>query len=107
MNSTTSIDYFKIGRADEIREIGFMKIRIRGWEIAIIANGSEFLAVELANNENQTLKAYLPDDWSYPLSGGRNPVGRLLKGPACAAWGRLQYFPVRIEDNFVLIGLAR
>ncbi len=99
------VDYFKVGTAEEIRQHGYVKVYLMGWEVMVLAAEKEFFAIEIGEVASHAQKSFLADEVTYSRSGVRKLVDRVLLGPAGSIWGRLRYFPVRIEDDFVLVGV--
>jgi hypothetical protein len=100
------INYFRVGRLDDIRESGWVKVRLMGWEIAVFAIDKDFVAVEINGMKYQRSKSYLPNESHYSNSGAGRLVDRFLMGPSGMLWGRLHQFPIRIEDDYVFVGIT-
>jgi hypothetical protein len=100
------VDFFRVGRADEIRELGWVKVHLMGWEVVILAWDKEFVAIELGQITARPSTSFLADDCRSLRSGAVVSVGKFLRGPSGTIWGQLRNFPVRIEDEFVLVGVV-
>jgi nitrite reductase/ring-hydroxylating ferredoxin subunit len=100
------VNYFKVGKTDDIRQNGWIKVRLMGWEIMVLASDRDFYAIEIGEFAGHALKSFLPDDNTFSKSGARNLIGKMLMGPAGSLWGKLHYFPVMIEDDFVIVGIV-
>jgi hypothetical protein len=106
MNKIAYVDYYKVGKIDEIMKSGWKTVSLLGWDIVVIFHNREFFAIERGGLSSRTQKAFLPDDESYSRSGAENLVGKFLVGPDGALWGKLKYFPVRLEGDFVMVGIT-
>jgi hypothetical protein len=107
MIDITCADYYRVGRVDEIMKSGWKNISLLGWDILIIFHNKRFFALDRGGLCNQPQKAFLPEDCGYYSSGAKDKIGKFLLGPDGDLWGKLRYFPVRIENDFVTVGIAR
>jgi hypothetical protein len=101
------IDYFRVGKTEDIKLSGWVKVRLMGWDIAVMACEQDFVAIEIGRMSNQRVKSFLPDEEHYSKSGAKSLIERFLRGPSGMLWGKLHQFPIRIEDNCVLVGISR
>ena len=76
------VDYFKVGNADEIEEMGWVKVNILGRDIVVLSSNSEFIAIELGRPDSPMPKTYLPDEPKFSASGTKSLIERFLIGPA-------------------------
>ena len=100
------IEFIKVGTVDEIRESGWIKVHLLGFEIAILSDNKEFLAVELSNLKSRMQKSFLPEDMQFSKSRVKKLIESFLSGPQGQSWGGLRYFPVRVEGNSVYVGVS-
>jgi hypothetical protein len=100
------VDYYKVGKIEEIVKSGWKTTSIFGRDIIVIFCNKEFFAIERGGLFYQSLKAYLPEGRNYSRSGVKYIVDKFLLGPQGTPWGKLRYFPVRIEEEHVLVGIT-
>jgi hypothetical protein len=107
------VDYFQIGRVDEIRKYGWAKVYLMGWEVMILPTEHGFVAIELGEIAGRSRSfstgswSFLPDNASFSRTGVKSLVEKFLLGPTGTVWGGLRHFPVRIENDFLLVGVIR
>lgn len=100
------IEFIRIGKVDELRESGWIKVRLLGYEIVILSDKNEFVAIELNSLKGKSLKSFLPEDFSFSRSGVKKTVEKFLSGPHGQSWGTLKYFPVRVEGDSIYVGVS-
>ena len=99
------VSYIKVGRAEEIRLAGWIRVSILGWDIVVISREKEFIALERGSSFSQNINAFPGEGHGYSRSGAFNMLDKFLNGPSDSAWGKLQYFPVRVENDLVYVGI--
>lgn len=100
------VEFYKVGTIEEIMKSGWKTISLLGWDIVVIFHNREFYAIERGGLSLQEQKTFLPDDKAFSRSGSETVIDKLLLGPAGTSWGKLKYFPIKIEDDFVLVGIT-
>ncbi|OGC90759.1 MAG: hypothetical protein A2W25_13700 [candidate division Zixibacteria bacterium RBG_16_53_22] len=99
------VNYFNVGKAEDIRRSGWVKVYLMGWEVMVLPFDNGFFAIEIGELASHSLKSFLPDDSSFTRPSVKGLIDKMLLGPAGTVWGKLRHFPVRIEDDFVLVGV--
>ena len=100
------VEFIRVGKIDELRESGWIKVRLLGYEIAILGNKKEFIAIELNSLQRNSLKSFLPEDFPFSKSGVKKIVEKFISGPHGQSWGTLKYFPVRVEGDSIYVGVS-
>lgn len=104
------VSYFKVGRIDEIVNAGWVRVTLLGWDIVVLFYNNEFIAIErggFSGVGGAGQKTYLPNKTGYSKSGSPSVIDKFMSGPDGNFWGRLRQFPVRIEDDFVFVGVIQ
>jgi nitrite reductase/ring-hydroxylating ferredoxin subunit len=99
-------DFFKVGKVDEIREQGWIKVWLLGRQIVVFSYNDDFIAIELGGITDPRMKGFLMDDSQHYRSGAKRLVRKFLGAPGDSSWGRLKHFPVRIDDDSVFVGIT-
>ena len=100
------VEFIRVGTVDEIRESGWIKVRLLGYEMVILGDKKEFVAIELNSLKGNSLKSFLPEGFSFSKSGVKKIIEAFLSGPEGQSWGTLKYFPVRVAGNSVYVGVS-
>ncbi len=103
----SQVNFFKVGRIDEIIDSGWIRVTLLGWDIVVLFQDREFIAIERSSMNNSDFKTFLPDGALYSKSGSPNFIDKFLAGPAGTLWGKLRHFPVRIKDDYVFVGVVQ
>jgi nitrite reductase/ring-hydroxylating ferredoxin subunit len=100
-----SVEYFRIGRTDDIERQGIVRVNLLGNRIAVLPHNNDFIAIELSTSTTEA-RAFLPDRLHFSYSGTKSPIKRLLSDSGGKLWGKIRQFPVKVEDGYVLVGIA-
>ena len=95
----TFAEYIKVGRLEQLAEKGWFKITLRGKVIIITFIENDPLAIELYDITNPNADS-LPYDFHPETSDAFEP----LLDPPLQSWGNLKTYPVKIENDEILIG---
>lgn len=98
--------YFKVGKIDEIKRLGFVKTRLLGHDIVVFYHQKDFFAVDVSVNVNKAGQTVKNDEWQFSSAGAINTIRKFLSSPSDRAWARLNHFPVKLEDDFVFVGVS-
>jgi hypothetical protein len=101
------VNFFKVGRTDEIKSSGWIRVSLLGWDIVVLFHNKEFIAIKRGSLQSAEQKTFLPDSTRHARSGSPSFIDKFMAGPTGAAWGKLQQFPVRVEDDYVFVGVIR
>ena len=95
----TFAEYIKVGRLDQLAEKGWFKITLKGKVIVITFIENDPLAIEIYDAANPYTDS-LPYEFHPETSGDLEP----LLDPPLVSLGNLKTYPVKIENNDILIG---
>ncbi len=96
-----NIDYVRVGRLDDLREVGYLKIMLKGRQIMIVCSDSGLVAMDLDSALDPSGQAAMPQGF-HGLSTSQS---NFLTGSFNKNWGRLTTYPVKIDGNNLLIGV--
>jgi hypothetical protein len=95
-----NIDYVRVGRLDDLREVGYLKIILKGRQIIIVCSDSGLVAMDLDSALDPWNQTALPSEFHRSRSDSLS----FLAGSYGEDWGKLVIYPVKIDGNDVLIG---
>ncbi len=96
-----NIDYVRVGRLDDLRKVGYLKIILKGRQIMIVCSDSGLVAMDLDSALDPWNQTARPPEFQRSCSGSLS----FLAGSYGEDWGRLIIYPVKIDGNDVLIGV--
>lgn len=96
-----NIDYIKVGRLDDLRRAGYLKISFKGRQIMIVFSDSGLVAMDLDYALDQSNQAASPRGF-HDLNSNRLNI---LTGSFDKDWGRLTIYPVKIDGSDILISV--
>ncbi len=91
--------YIKVGRLDDLRRAGYLKISLKGRKIMIVFSDSGLVAMDLDYALDHSKHAASPRGL-HDLDSDRLNI---LTGSFNKEWGKLTIYPVKIDGSDILI----
>ena len=99
------LEYIKIARLEDIKKHGWIKSSLMGRQIVVMYQDKKCLAFEVSRNGQPLLQYAMFDDLNVSNTKVKDLINGLFAGPDGQNWGRLRDYPVRIEGEFVFVGI--
>ena len=99
------LEFIKVARLDDIKKHGWIKSNLMGREIVVMYNDKRCLAFELSRYGQPLSQYAMFDDLNVSNTKIKDLIDGLFAGPNGQNWGRLRDYPVRIEGEFVYVGI--
>jgi hypothetical protein len=101
------VNYYKVGRAEDIERAGWIKVFLLGWHILVFCRDREFFALDISESSSRESGSTTLPDFQHAQSGAPVKIDKFLRGPSGNRWGQLQYFPIVIDNDNVFVGVTR
>jgi hypothetical protein len=75
------VEFIRVGKVDEIKESGWFKVHLLGYEIVILVDKNEYVAIELSSLKENSMKSFPPEDFPFSKSGAKKIIADFLAGP--------------------------
>lgn len=107
MTMIAQVNYYKVGRTDDIEKAGWIKVFLFGCHILVFSRDQEFFALDIGENKVRDSGSTALPDFEKNHSGSNYKIDKFLQGPGGNRWGQLQYFPIVVDNDNVFVGIAR